>query len=214
MNVGTGNEVMQFHFWEHKKPDFWYNALLSVETDVNGDSKSTNERGSAMGGLLGMSCWYKNFCSALAALIGPAQNIFPHRKTHVPVALKLGRQPCWVACHLLCWSGPACTVYMKMPTFASPTSSFNQLIRTQSPLMSALTDDISSFFYHPFVAKQQYIQLINLDCTNHHKSRMSVYRFTQAKNIQSFGLFQIFFPFFELRIIEHRLIMIAGMLPE
>jgi hypothetical protein len=35
--------------------------LLSVETEVNGDSKSTNERGPSLVGLLGFSCRYKRF---------------------------------------------------------------------------------------------------------------------------------------------------------
>jgi hypothetical protein len=42
--------------------------MLTVETEVNGDSKSTNERGPSLVGSF-------NFCSALAALVGPVQNI-------------------------------------------------------------------------------------------------------------------------------------------
>ena len=51
--------------------------LLTVETEVNGDSKSSNERG----GLPWLVCWTcvagtRDFCSALAALGSPVQNIF------------------------------------------------------------------------------------------------------------------------------------------
>ncbi len=41
--------------------------LLTVETEVNGDSKSTNEGDPSLVGSLDLSCWYKSFCSALAA---------------------------------------------------------------------------------------------------------------------------------------------------
>jgi hypothetical protein len=51
--------------------------LMTDETEVNGDSKSTNDRGPSLVGSLGLSCRrYKRFCSALAALVGPVQNIF------------------------------------------------------------------------------------------------------------------------------------------
>jgi hypothetical protein len=48
--------------------------LLTVETEVNGDSKSTNERGPSLVGSLALSCQYNR--SALAALVGPVRNIF------------------------------------------------------------------------------------------------------------------------------------------
>jgi hypothetical protein len=52
--------------------------LLTVETEVNGDLKSTNERGPFWVGSLGLLCFVgtRDFCSALAALFGPVQNIF------------------------------------------------------------------------------------------------------------------------------------------
>jgi hypothetical protein len=47
-------------------------------------------------------------CSALAALVGPVENIFssPYTisVTLSPSPSKLGRQPCWVACLLVCVS--------------------------------------------------------------------------------------------------------------
>ena len=60
--------------------DGW--PLLTVETDVNGDSKSTNERGPSLVGSL-WAC-RAGFCSALAALVGPVKYIFfPHRTLHL-----------------------------------------------------------------------------------------------------------------------------------
>ncbi len=54
--------------------------LPTVETEANGDSKRTNEKGPSLIDSLGLSCRCKRFCSALAALVGPEQNIrFPHR---------------------------------------------------------------------------------------------------------------------------------------
>jgi hypothetical protein len=78
--------------------------LLTVETEVNWESKSANERGPSFAGLLGLSCRYSTryFCSALAALVGPVQNIFSSPCTISillsPSPSKMGRQPCWVAC--------------------------------------------------------------------------------------------------------------------
>ncbi len=39
--------------------------LLTVETEANRDSKSTNERGPSLFGSLGSSCRYKRFLSCL-----------------------------------------------------------------------------------------------------------------------------------------------------
>ncbi len=51
--------------------------LLTVETEVNGDPKRTNERGPFLAGALGLPCCsIRDFCSALASLVGPLQNIF------------------------------------------------------------------------------------------------------------------------------------------
>jgi hypothetical protein len=44
--------------------------LLTVETEGNGDSKSTNERGCPA-----CPAGTRDYCSALAALVGPVQNI-------------------------------------------------------------------------------------------------------------------------------------------
>ncbi len=50
-------------------------ALLTVETEVNRDTKSTNERSLSLVALLGLSCRYNRFLYCLAALISPVQNI-------------------------------------------------------------------------------------------------------------------------------------------
>jgi hypothetical protein len=50
--------------------------LQTDQTEVNGDSKSTNETGPYLVGSLGLSCQYKRFCSALVALVGQVENIF------------------------------------------------------------------------------------------------------------------------------------------
>ncbi len=76
--------------------------LLTVETEVNGDSKSTNERGPS---LVGSSYRAEtiDFCSALAYLVSPIFFISPSTIS-VPLSPspnKLGRQPCWVACLLV-----------------------------------------------------------------------------------------------------------------
>jgi hypothetical protein len=51
----------------------------------------------------------RDFCSALAAEVDPVQNIFSSSYTiSIPLASspsKLGRQPFWVACLLVCVSG-------------------------------------------------------------------------------------------------------------
>jgi hypothetical protein len=60
--------------------------------------------------LVGWSCRVRtrDFCSALAALVGPVQNIFSSPYTiSIPLSpspCKLGRKPCWEACLLVCVS--------------------------------------------------------------------------------------------------------------
>ncbi len=85
--------------------------LLTVETYVNGYSKRTNER-EPFPWLVRWACraGTRDFCSALAAIAGPDPNIFFSSPYTVSVPLsqspsKLGRQPCWVACLLVCISG-------------------------------------------------------------------------------------------------------------
>ena len=64
--------------------------LLTIETEVNGDSKRTNERGPFLVGSLGLSCRYKRFLFCLVCSSQPLFKIcfpslstisisFPHR---------------------------------------------------------------------------------------------------------------------------------------
>jgi hypothetical protein len=50
--------------------------LLTVENEVDGDSKSTNERGPSLVIFSARRVGTRNFCPALAALVGPVQNNF------------------------------------------------------------------------------------------------------------------------------------------
>jgi hypothetical protein len=78
-------------------------APLTVETEVNGDSKRTNARGPFLVSSLGLLCKYKYtiFLSCLGCSSRPST------KFSIPLSpspSKLGRQPCWVACLLVCVS--------------------------------------------------------------------------------------------------------------
>ncbi len=54
--------------------------LLTVETEVNGDSKRTNVRGPSLVGSLGMLCRYKIFLFCLDCSSQPSTKYyFPHR---------------------------------------------------------------------------------------------------------------------------------------
>jgi hypothetical protein len=79
--------------------------VLTVESEMNDDSKSTNERGPWLVGTLGSSYRYKRLFPALAALVSPVLNIFPRRTVHcfilcvsIPSNSNLGRQSCRDAC--------------------------------------------------------------------------------------------------------------------
>ncbi len=85
------------HFgWTRNTRQGW--PLLTVETEANGDSGSTYERGPSLVGSMGSS-----------ALVGPEQIIFVSPYTisiHLtPSPSKLGRQSCRVAGLLICVSG-------------------------------------------------------------------------------------------------------------
>ena len=68
--------------FETERLERW-GPLLTIETEVNGDSKSTNGRVNGVlprlvrwGGFAGT----RDFCPALGALVGPVQTFcFPHR---------------------------------------------------------------------------------------------------------------------------------------
>jgi hypothetical protein len=83
-------------------------ALLTLETEINGDSKSTNKRGPSLVCLLGLLCPYKRFLICLGCSSRPSAKIF-FVTVHCSIPLSpspsnLGRQPCWVACLLVCVS--------------------------------------------------------------------------------------------------------------
>ncbi len=68
--------------------------LQNIETEANGDSRSTNERGPSLVGLFGLTCRWKRF---LAAPVRPVQSIFfssPYTMSiHLsPLPSKLHRQ--------------------------------------------------------------------------------------------------------------------------
>ncbi len=89
-----------------KTREWW--PMLTVETEVNGDSKRTNERGSSLFGSWACGAGTRDFCSALAALVGPVKLFFSSRTILIPLCpppSKLGRQSCWVACLLVFVSG-------------------------------------------------------------------------------------------------------------
>jgi hypothetical protein len=84
--------------------------LLTVETQMNGDSKSTNKRCPSLVGSLGLPCRYKRFlfflgCSSrhTTTYIFSSPNIMSIILS--PSPSKQGRNPCWVACLLECVSG-------------------------------------------------------------------------------------------------------------
>jgi hypothetical protein len=102
--------------------------LLTVETEMKRDSKSTKARKRSFTWSVRWACYAgtRDFCSALAALVGLAQNIFSSPYIiSIPLSpspSKLGRQPCWVACLSMClwkepWSSSICIIlFLVRPT--------------------------------------------------------------------------------------------------
>jgi hypothetical protein len=72
--------------------------MLTVETEVNGDSKSTNERGPSLVGSLGWAIT-KDFNPALAALVSSVQNIFLLTVYNLNLCVPIGphRPATWAA---------------------------------------------------------------------------------------------------------------------
>jgi hypothetical protein len=81
--------------------------MLTVKTEVNGDSKRTNERGLRL--VRWACCAGTRVCSASAAVVGPVQDIFfPLYTIKIllsPSSSKLGRGSCWVFFLFVCVSG-------------------------------------------------------------------------------------------------------------
>ncbi len=67
--------------------------LPTVETEVNGDSKSTNERGPSLVGSLGSSCRCKRLFPAFAALVSPVQNILFLTAHYFNLCVSIAQQP-------------------------------------------------------------------------------------------------------------------------
>ncbi len=85
--------------------------LLTAETKVNGDSKSTNERGPSLGCFIGLVVPVQEFFSCLGCSSRPSTKYFfltiYYYNLYVPSPSKLGRQSCWLACLSICVSGHA-----------------------------------------------------------------------------------------------------------
>ncbi len=98
---------------------------------MNGDSKSTNVSGPSLVGSLGSSCRNKHFLLCFAALFVTLHcKIFFFSLCTISIPMspspsKLGMQPCWVACLLVCVSGLltfkdalASTFYLRPPLYS------------------------------------------------------------------------------------------------
>jgi hypothetical protein len=80
-------------FFSRETREGW--SLQTLEIDVNGDSKSTNERGPSLEGSLGLLCWYKRFLFCLGCSSRPSTKyFFPHRTLFQ--CLCLHRPASWV----------------------------------------------------------------------------------------------------------------------
>ncbi len=90
---------------QRDKRERW--PLLTVEAAVNGDSKSTNERGPSLVGSLGLSCRYHRFLFCLGCSSQPSMKYFSLR---------------WTLFHFLCPHRPASWIHRKkrLTTFTSP----------------------------------------------------------------------------------------------
>jgi hypothetical protein len=67
--------------------------LLTVKMEVNGDSKSTNERGPSLVGSLGSSCRTRDFYPVLAAVVSPVQNILFLAVHYFNLCVPIAQQP-------------------------------------------------------------------------------------------------------------------------
>ncbi len=65
--------------------------LTAVETEVNGDTKSTNESGPFLVGSLGLSCRYKRFLFYLGCSSRPSTKYYSNYfRSFVPIAQQSG----------------------------------------------------------------------------------------------------------------------------
>ncbi len=104
--------------------DVW--LLLTVETEVNGDSRSTNDRVPPWLVRWARRAVIRDVCFALAALVGPVQpNFFltvHYFNSCVPIAQQAGQQSCLVACLLLLVSVSG---YLSQANLTWPDGPFN-----------------------------------------------------------------------------------------
>jgi hypothetical protein len=93
-----------------------WTLLMTVETEVNGNSKGTNERGPSLVGSLGLLCRHKRFLFSLRCFNGkikcPHRTLFQSLCPYCPA-----RQPCWVACLLVCLWKRHCTYSLVYSTY-------------------------------------------------------------------------------------------------
>ncbi len=107
--------------------------LPTVESEVNGDSKSTNERGPSLVGSLGCCAGYRDL-SCLGCSRRPSTKYFSLPYTFSfrlsPLPSKLNIHSCWVACLLVCVSDCDGEAAKKMLT-QSQKALFDRCLWTQ-----------------------------------------------------------------------------------
>ncbi len=124
--------------------------MLTVETEVNGYSKSTNERGPSLAGSLGLSCRNKRFlyrlgCSSWPSIFIFFLTVYPISIHLSPSPSKLGRQSCWVASILVCVFVSNCLIVTYTTPFVLRKSAcFTQLKKGKKCYWSASTMNTAS----------------------------------------------------------------------
>jgi hypothetical protein len=86
-SIGQPPQKVQKKVLARETREGW--PLLTVETEVNGDSKSTNERGPSLAGSLGLLCWYKIFLFCLGCSSRPSTKYFFFLTMHFSIPLSL-----------------------------------------------------------------------------------------------------------------------------
>ena len=95
------------HKWHHQRDQRGVHAwpLLTVETEVNEVSKRTNERGPFLGWFVGLVVSVQEIFVLPHGCSQCSGRPYTISITLSPSPSKLGRQPCWVSCLLVCVSG-------------------------------------------------------------------------------------------------------------
>jgi hypothetical protein len=95
--------------WTRNTRDGW--PLLTVETEANGDSGSTYERGPSLVGSMGSSCQCRRFLSCLGCSSRPRTKYFcltvHYFNTFYPFAQQAGQAvvPCRLSLNICPWAG-------------------------------------------------------------------------------------------------------------